>query len=103
MTLCSFSAATFNMKFSVPPCHTALLPSFNTIHSFWVGSGGAVFVGLVAPPVPEPPVSNVRLAWGKCVTENGKTSLPVTIVAHHALADGIHLAAFFDELKRRLG
>ena len=29
--------------------------------------------------------------------------LPVTIAAHHALADGIHLAAFFDELKRRLG
>lgn len=54
-------------------------------------------------PVPEPPVSNVRLAWGKCVTENGKTSLPVTIVAHHALVDGIHLAAFFDELRRRLG
>lgn len=53
-------------------------------------------------PLPEPAFSNVRLAWGKYATENGRTTLPVTLVAHHALADGIHLGAFYQELEKRV-
>ena len=45
MKLFSSSAAVFSMKFSVPPCHTALLQSFSTIHSLSAGSIGAVYVG----------------------------------------------------------
>ena len=53
-------------------------------------------------PVPSPAFSNVRLAWGKWTEENGKITLPVTILAHHALADGIHLGRFYEELERRV-
>lgn len=53
-------------------------------------------------PTPEPAYSNVRLAWGKCVTENGRTHLPVTVLAHHALVDGVQIAAFYEALERRV-
>lgn len=53
-------------------------------------------------PVPSPAYSNVRLAWGKWMEENGRISLPVTILAHHALVDGIHLGRFYEELERRV-
>ncbi|WP_312635816.1 CatA-like O-acetyltransferase [Oscillibacter sp.] len=52
-------------------------------------------------PVPSPAYSNVRISWGKWTEENGRTSLPVTILAHHALVDGIHLGRFYEELERR--
>lgn len=52
-------------------------------------------------PVPSPAFSNVRISWGKWTEENGRTSLPVTILAHHGLADGIHLGRFYEELERR--
>lgn len=53
-------------------------------------------------PAPCPAYSNVRLSWGRYVTENGRTSLPVTVLAHHALVDGIHLGKFYEELERRV-
>ncbi|MET0016865.1 CatA-like O-acetyltransferase [Oscillibacter sp.] len=53
-------------------------------------------------PIPRPAYSNVRLTWGRCVTENGRTSLPVTVLAHHALVDGIHLGKFYQELEKRV-
>lgn len=53
-------------------------------------------------PTPFPAFSNARLAWGKWTEENGRVSLPVTLVAHHALVDGIHLGRFYEELERRV-
>lgn len=53
-------------------------------------------------PVPSPAYSNVRLSWGKWTEENGRTTLPVTILAHHALVDGIHIGRFYEELERRV-
>lgn len=54
-------------------------------------------------PIPNPPDSNPRITWGKYFSRDGKTLIPVTLLAHHALVDGIHLAAFYDALKIRLG
>lgn len=59
------------------------------------------YTGMVQP-VPSPAYSNVRLAWGKWTEENGRISLPVTILAHHALVDGIHLGRFYEELEHRV-
>lgn len=53
-------------------------------------------------PVPEPPDSNVRITFGQFFPRDGRVLLPVNLTAHHALADGIHLARFFEELSRRL-
>ncbi len=44
----------------------------------------------------------VRIAWGKLTTENGRTSMPVNIQVHHALADGMHVACFMERLQWHL-
>ncbi len=54
-------------------------------------------------PVPMPADSNPRITWGKYFHRDGKTWIPVTLLAHHALVDGVHLAAFFQHLEGRLG
>ncbi|MBQ7848631.1 MAG: chloramphenicol acetyltransferase [Clostridia bacterium] len=45
--------------------------------------------------------SNPRITWGKYEPDHaGRLQLPVTLLAHHALVDGLHLARFYESLKR---
>lgn len=53
-------------------------------------------------PTPKPADSNVRITWGKAFDQGGKTYLPLTVLAHHGLVDGIHLAKFYEEFERRI-
>lgn len=53
-------------------------------------------------PTPIPADSNPRITWGKYATEGGKTTLPVTLLVNHALADGLHIAQFFAALREAL-
>ena len=53
-------------------------------------------------PVPFPADSNPRITWGRSFRQEGQTLLPVTLLVHHALADGIHLARFYEALDREL-
>ncbi|MEG1878356.1 MAG: CatA-like O-acetyltransferase [Pseudoflavonifractor sp.] len=53
-------------------------------------------------PVPKPADSNPRITWGKYFTQEGKILLPVSLLCHHALVDGRHLAAFYETLNARL-
>lgn len=53
-------------------------------------------------PIPMPADSNPRITWGKYFSRGDRTLLPVTLLAHHALVDGIHLFAFYEALDRRL-
>lgn len=47
--------------------------------------------------------SNPRITWGRYeVSSNGKIEMPVSVLVHHALVDGIHLARFFDHLKSEI-
>ena len=46
--------------------------------------------------------SNPRISWGKAITNNGRTTLPVSLYVNHALADGLHIAQFFAGLEREL-
>jgi len=39
-----------------------------------------------------------RISTGKLFKENGKLMMPVSIVAHHGLMDGKHIALFIDQL-----
>ena len=47
--------------------------------------------------------SNPRITWGK-YEENasGRVVMPVSILAHHALVDGVQLAGFYENLGREL-
>lgn len=43
-----------------------------------------------------------RSNWGKYVTRDGRITLPVTLTVHHALADGLHISRFYENLGREL-
>lgn len=47
--------------------------------------------------------SNPRITWGKFQPDySGRAQLPVTVLAHHGLVDGIHIARFYQNLETRI-
>ena len=56
----------------------------------------------ISQPTPFPADSNPRITWGKYQEVAGQVQLPVTLLVHHALVDGIHLARFFENLEKEL-
>ena len=53
-------------------------------------------------PVPSPADSNPRISWGRYFVQEGRTLLPVSVLCHHALVDGIHLSAFYQNLDEEI-
>lgn len=53
-------------------------------------------------PVPSPADSNPRITWGKYLEQDGKILIPVSLLCHHALVDGLHIARFYEKLKQFL-
>ena len=54
-------------------------------------------------PVADGRDSNPRSTWGKFQKDPyGREQLPVTILAHHGLVDGIHIARFYENLEAQL-
>ncbi len=53
-------------------------------------------------PTPCPADSNPRINWCKYETTGGVTTIPVTVLVHHALVDGIHIAAFYKTLEQNI-
>ncbi|MCI9082686.1 MAG: chloramphenicol acetyltransferase [Lachnospiraceae bacterium] len=53
-------------------------------------------------PVPAPADSNPRITWGKYFRQNQRMFVPLTLLCHHALVDGLHFAQFFDSLDNLL-
>lgn len=53
-------------------------------------------------PVPHPADSNPRITWGRSFVQEKKTWIPVSLLCHHALVDGIHLNRFFEQLDTQL-
>lgn len=47
--------------------------------------------------------SNPRITWGKYEeNERGRKMLPVTVLVHHALVDGLQISQFYDNLNREI-
>ena len=47
--------------------------------------------------------SNPRISWGKFEADHrGRLMLPVTLLVHHALVDGLQLAQFYQNLDREV-
>ena len=43
--------------------------------------------------------SNPRISWGKFEADHrGRLMMPVTLLAHHALVDGLHVAKFYEAI-----
>lgn len=52
-------------------------------------------------PTPVPADYNPRITWGRIYEQNGRTLMPLSLLAHHALADGLHISRFFDAFAGR--
>ena len=75
----------------------------SAIASFFVSSVPWIsYTGLVQP-TPSPADSNVRISWGKYFERDGRTLIPMSLLCHHELVDGRHMAQFYDALNERLG
>lgn len=60
------------------------------------------FTSVTHPMPTQPPDSIPRFAWGKFSDVNGRLVMPLNVQAHHALMDGLHVAALYHELQRLL-
>lgn len=57
----------------------------------------------LAHPIHMHPVDSVpRLAWGKVFEEGQRLKMPLSVQAHHALMDGVHVGRFFNQLQHHL-
>lgn len=43
-----------------------------------------------------------RITWGKIVGQNSSWTMPVSVQAHHALVDGIHVGKFYQALSETI-
>ena len=69
---------------------------------FFVSSLPWMHYSQLQHPAVSPADSNPRISWGKYVTVNGRTTLPVSLFVNHALADGLHISRFFLNLEKEL-
>lgn len=60
------------------------------------------FSAILHPSDLDPKESIPKIAFGKFTLKNGKKMMPVSIEAHHGLADGLHLARYFEEFQKQL-
>jgi len=60
------------------------------------------FTALTHPIHLHPPDSIPRIAWGRFFEEHGHLRMPLSIQAHHALVDGLHLARFYQHAQEEL-
>ncbi len=47
--------------------------------------------------------ANPRFSWGKYqLNDKGRVMMPMSVLVHHGLADGVHIAKFYDEFDRQM-
>ena len=68
---------------------------------FFVSSVPWVSFASISLPKPVPADSNPRITFGKYFAQGDRVLLPVDLTVHHGLADGIHMAKFFEDFTRR--
>lgn len=60
------------------------------------------FSALLHPTNFDPKESIPKITFGKFSIRDGRKFLPVSVEAHHGLADGLHLAKYIEEFQRQL-
>jgi len=60
------------------------------------------FSALVHPTNFDPKECIPKIAFGRFSIKNGRKFMPVSIEAHHGLADGLHLAKYIEEFQKQL-
>ena len=74
----------------------------DVLDHFFISSVPWLHYAQIKLPGGMPGDSHPRISWGKYQEENGRVTIPVTLYVHHALADGLHISCFFENLRREL-
>ncbi len=54
----------------------------------------------ITHPVPlNPPDSFPRITWGRYFSQNEQILMPLSLLANHALVDGLHVGRFFEQVQ----
>ncbi len=54
-------------------------------------------------PVPlNPPDSFPRISWGKFFEQGDQVLMPLSLMANHALVDGLHVGLFFESVQQMM-
>lgn len=69
---------------------------------FFVSSIPWVSYEAIVQPTPSPADTNPRITWGRYRKEGERVMIPVSLLCHHALVDGIHMARFYQNLEEEL-
>lgn len=69
---------------------------------FFVSSVHWVSYEAILQPTPSPADTNPRITWGRYRWEGERVLLPVSLLCHHALVDGLHMARFYQNLEKEL-
>lgn len=69
---------------------------------FMTGIPWVSFTGMVHPIHMHPVDSVPRISWGKFFAEGSALKLPLSVQAHHALMDGVHLGRYFMQVQAYL-
>lgn len=56
----------------------------------------------IEQPTPSPADYYPRIAWGRICPQGERMLMPLTLLGHHALIDGIHIARFFEGFQNSL-
>lgn len=73
-----------------------------TYEMFFISTLPWVSYTSLIQPVPIPADSNPRITWGKYFEQGGRSLLPVSVLCHHALVDGVHIAHFYEYLEEQI-
>lgn len=60
------------------------------------------FTSMMHPTHLSPADSVPRIAWGKFFQDGDHLKMPVSVQAHHALMDGLHVGKYFELLQEKL-
>lgn len=53
-------------------------------------------------PTPIPADSNPRITWGKYFMQGEEMLMPMSVLCHHALVDGLHISQFYKCLEEQM-
>lgn len=76
--------------------------SSDILDKFFISTLPWVSFNHLTQPVPMPADSNPRITWGKYFSEGERVKIPLAVLCHHALVDGLHIGAFYEELDQQI-
>lgn len=70
-----------------------------TADKFFISTLPWISYTSLVQPVPVPADSNPRITWGRYYKQGDRVLIPVSVLCHHALVDGKHIAEFYKALE----